>query len=424
VDTAFETTASAIRFGRAITREVGMDLADMGAKRVLVVCDPSAATAVETTIESLKANAVPHVVYDAVAIEPTDRSFRAAIDFGQRSGFDALVALGGGSTIDTAKAINLYVTCPPSDFYDYVNLPVGKAVPIPAPLKPLIAIPTTAGTGSETTGVCIFDDTTLHVKTGISGRRLKPTLGILDPDNTRSMPAMVATACGFDVLCHAVESFTTIAYTRRPRPERPSMRPAYQGANPLSDVWALEALRLIERSFVRAVENPGDDEARADMMLAASYAGMGFGTAGVHLPHAMSYPVSGHVREFHAEGYPPDRPLVPHGLSVILNAPAAFRFTASSTPERHLEAARMLGADVSRASPGDAGAVLAARIVWFMRRLGLPTGLAAIGYSTADIPELVAGTLLQRRLTTMSPREATREDLARMFEESMVIAPT
>src|SRR5690606_8318671 len=116
--------------------------------------------------------------------------------------------------------------------------------------KPLMAIPTTAGTGSETTGVCIMDVTRLHAKTGISSRRLKPTLAYLDPDNTRSMPPQVAASSGLDILSHAVESYTALPYTRRARPERPSLRPAYNGSNPVSDVWALQALRMVATYLV------------------------------------------------------------------------------------------------------------------------------------------------------------------------------
>ena len=421
-DTAFETATSAVRFGKGVTREVGMDLVDLGAHRVLVVTDPNLARLppVATVLQSLDDNRVAFVLYDRVSIEPTDRSFREAIDAGTREPFDAIVAVGGGSTIDTAKAINLYVTYPPQDFRDYVNPPVGKGLPVPGPLKPLFAIPTTSGTGSETTGVCIFDDTRLRVKTGISSRRLKPTLGFLDPDNTRTSPPQVTASSGLDVLCHAVESYTTLAFTDRLRPDRPGQRPAYQGSNPISDMWSLEALKIVAQSFVRAVDDPSDDDARAQMLLAASYAGMGFGTAGVHLPHAMSYPVSGNVKTYRAPGYAIDHPLLPHGLSVILNAPAAFRFTAVASPARHLEAAAALGADVSRHAAADAGTVLADRIIWFMRRLGVPNGLREVGYTSSDIPALVEGTLLQQRLTKLSPRPAGPDDLAHMFEAAMV----
>ena len=421
-DIAFETAAAAVRFGQGITHEIGMDLVDLGAKRVLVVTDRTLARLppVATVLQSLEDNGVSFAIFDDVSIEPTERSFAHAIETARRETFDAFVAVGGGSTIDTAKAMNLYATYPPDDFRDYVNPPVGKGLPVPGPLKPLMAIPTTAGTGSETTGVCVYDDTKLGAKTGISSRRLKPTLGFLDPDNTRTLPRAVAVSAGLDVLCHAVESYTAVPFTSRLRPDRPGQRPAYQGANPISDIWSLEALRIMARFFVRAVEDPGDDDARAQMLLAASYAGIGFGTAGVHLPHAMSYPVSGNVKRYQAPGYDTGHPLVPHGLSVILNAPAVFRFTASVNPSRHLEAAAALGVDVSRHSVADAGRLLADRIVWFMQRLDAPNGLREVGYDASDIPTLVEGTLMQQRLTRLSPRAATPDDLARMFEQSMV----
>ncbi len=420
-ETAFEMATSHIRFGAGATREVGQDLAELQVRRVLVVTDAvvSRLPPVQTVLESLAAEGIDHALFDRVHIEPTDASFREAIQAAREGGFDAFVAVGGGSTIDTAKAANLYSTYPPADFLDYVNPPIGKGLPVPGPLKPLIAIPTTAGTGSETTGVAIFDYEPLHAKTGIAHRRLKPLLGIVDPENTRTQPPEVAASTGLDVLSHAVESYTAMSFGERPRPDRPLMRPAYQGSNPISDVWALEAMRLVARYLIRAVEDPGDDEARGAMLLAASYAGVGFGNAGVHLPHGMSYPVSGRVREYRHPGYPGARPLVPHGVSVILNAPAVFRWTAPACPQRHLEAAEALGFDVTGADPADAGKILADRIIWYMQRLRAPNGLRALGYSASDIPHLVTGTLPQHRVTKLCPRPAGEEDLARLFEEAM-----
>jgi hydroxyacid-oxoacid transhydrogenase len=417
---AFEMATSGIRFGWGASREVSHDLEDLGVRRVMVLTDPIVRdlAPMHTVLESL-AGRVEYSVFDRVRVEPTDESFLDAAKFAQEGGFDGFVAVGGGSTIDTAKAANLYSTYPPEDFLDYVNPPLGRGMPPPGPLKPLIALPTTAGTGSETTGVAIFDYTKLHAKTGVAHRRLKPTLGILDPENTRTMPREVAASAGLDVLSHAVESYTAIAYTSRPRPERPSMRPAYQGSNPISDVWSLEALRMVARYLRRAVADPGDDEARAQMLLAASYAGVGFGNAGVHLPHGMSYPVSGMVREYRPPGYQVDHPLVPHGVSVILNAPAVFRYTARACPERHLHAASVLGADVSGVQSEDAGRVLADQITTFMQDLGIPNGLAAVGYSTADIPALVEGTMPQHRVTKLSPRPAGPEELAALFEDAL-----
>ena len=421
-DIAFEMAVSSIRFGKGVTREVGMDLAEMKSRNVLVMTDPvlRSLPPVHTVISSLDTAGLRYSIFDRVRVEPTDESFLEAISFARDGAYDAIVAVGGGSTIDTAKAVNLYTTYPPVDFLDYVNPPIGKGLPVPGPLKPLIAIPTTAGTGSETTGVSIFDLTRMHAKTGIANRRLKPTLGMLDPDNTRTMPPEVAASSGLDILSHAIESFTAMPYTGRPLPDRPALRPAYQGSNPISDVWSLQALRMVAKYLVRAVADTSDDEARAQMLLAAAYAGVGFGNAGVHLPHGMSYPVSGHVRSYRAPGYSADHPLVPHGISVILNAPAVFRYTASANPQRHLQAAEALGVDISNIRDADAGTVLADRITWFMRELKVPNGLKAVGYSSSDIDTLIEGTLPQHRVTKLSPRPAGPEELGRLFEEAMV----
>jgi hydroxyacid-oxoacid transhydrogenase len=419
---AFEMAASGIRFGFGATREVGADLVDLGLKHVLVFTDPvlRSLPPVSTVLESLERNGVRYSVFDRVRVEPSDESLREAIRFASADAFDGIVAVGGGSVIDTAKAANLY-SCYPADLLEYVNPPIGKGKPVPGPLKPLIAIPTTAGTGSETTGVAIFDYKPLRAKTGIAHRRLKPTLGIVDPENTRTLPSAVAAASGLDVLSHSIESFTALPFSERPRPERPILRPAYQGSNPISDIWSLEALRMVAKYIRRAVADPTDDEARAQMMLAASYAGVGFGNAGVHLPHGMSYPVSGLVRDYQAHGYKADHALVPHGVSVIVNAPAVFRFTACKSPERHLKAAEALGADISGAKHDDAGAILADRIIELMHDLDMPNGLKALGYVPADIPALVQGTLPQHRVTKLSPRPASEDDLARLFENTMAI---
>ena len=421
-DTAFQMSAANIRFGSGITREIGMDLVDLGAKRTMLLIDPVLVDTPtgETVIASLKQSGVGYELFADISVEPTDSSFKEAAEVASRGGFDSFVAVGGGSTIDTAKAANLYATHP-ADFLDYVNAPIGKGVPVPAPLKPLIAVPTTAGTGSETTGVAIFDYVEKHAKTGIAHRYLKPTLGIVDSDNTRTQPAAVAASAGLDVLSHALESFTALPFDRRPMPSRPLERPAYQGSNPISDVWSLRALELMAEFLPRAVANTSDDEARAQMLLASAIAGIGFGNAGVHLPHGMSYPVAGMVRAFKPEGYVVDHPMIPHGISVVLNTPAVVRFTCSADPGRHMRAAAALGADVSDATPDEAGEVLAERVIHFMKMLGIPNGLAAVGYTPDDIPALVEGTLPQHRVTKLSPVPAGREELTALFEQSMTI---
>jgi hydroxyacid-oxoacid transhydrogenase len=419
-ETILMASSSALKFGSGATREVGFDLKELGAHRVLVVTDPglTASEAVAATLESLRRYGLDAAVYGEARIEPTDGSLLQAVRFAADGRFDGFVAVGGGSSIDTAKAANLYTTWP-ADFLTYVNAPIGRGTPVPGPLRPLVGIPTTAGTGSETTGVIIFDYEPMQAKTGIAHRHVRPALGIVDPANTRSMPRMVAACTGFDVLVHALESYTALPYTRREAPASPAERPAYQGANPVSDVWAAKTIELAGAHLLRAVEDPADDEARSVMALCATFAGIGFGNAGLHLPHGMSYPVSGMVKSYVPPGYPAGRPLVPHGMAVVLNAPAAFRFTGPANPARHLEAARLLGAKVRGVQPEEAGEVLAATLVGLMRRTGLPNGLAAVGYTEADLERLVEGTLPQHRVTRLSPRPFSREELARVFRESL-----
>lgn len=422
LETAFTMDTSSIKYGPGVTKEIGHDMKQLGAGRVMVVTDAnlSASEPVAAVLEALRSEGIEAVVFDQVRVEPTDVSFKEAIRFATEGNFDGYVAVGGGSVMDTAKAANLYATYP-ADFLAYVNPPIGQGQPVPGRLKPLIAVPTTAGTGSETTGVAIFDFLEMHAKTGIAHRALRPVMGIIDPHNTRTLPRMVAACSGLDVLSHALESLTALPFDQRPAPEHPRMRPAYQGANPISDIWSAQAIQAVSQNLVRAVQDPEDDEARGQMLLAAAFAGIGFGNAGVHLPHGMSYPVSGMVRDFIPEGYPKDQPIIPHGMSVILHAPAVFRFTAPVNPERHLYAARLMGVDTAGARPEDAGELVAGAIIKIMRQLGMPNGLKAVGFSPDDVDVLVAGTLPQHRVTKLSPRPASADDLKGLFLDSMTL---
>lgn len=438
-DTTCELASSNLRFGAGSTAEVGADLSHtFAADRVVVFTDPTVRKlpCMQVLLDSFaKYNVTNYQIYDHVRVEPNDQSFHHAIQFLQSTTYDTVVALGGGSVIDTAKAANLYACFPQADFYDYVNAPVGKGIPVPSKrsdggsLKPLIAIPTTAGTGSETTGVAIFDDSRTRSKTGIASRQIKPTLGIVDPLNTATMPPKVAVYSGLDVLCHAMESYTALPHTQRLKPSSPMLRPAYQGSNPIADVWSIFALETTAKYLVQVVQNPDNLEARSKMLLASSAAGMGFGNAGVHLCHGMSYPISSQVKSF--RGYDDgmvDHPLIPHGLSVIVSAPSVFAYTAEADRDRHSTCARILASarEERQGKPGktrnynDVGTWLADEIRELCHELGVPLGLKPLGYTFADIPSLVQGTLPQHRVTKISPRQPIGEpELAYLFEQAM-----
>jgi alcohol dehydrogenase class IV len=419
-DNAFTIDSSRITFGRGCLSEVGDRARALGMKRVALFSDERLARLphFEKVRQSLSAAGLDVVVYTDVHIEPTDQSFLEAARFATEAWPDGYVSLGGGSVIDTCKAANLYATYP-ADFLAYVNAPVGEGRPVPGPLKPHIACPTTSGTGSEVTGITIFDLLSMQAKTGIASPALRPSEALIDPDCTASLPGEVVAASGLDVLSHALESYTARPYVRRPAPARPSLRPMSQGANPWSDLGCREALRLMGLYLERGVADAQDHEAREQLMWAATLAGIAFGNAGVHAPHGMAYAVAGLVRDFRPSGYPDDEPLVPHGMSVIVNAPAVFRYTAGVSPERHLEAAGCLGADVRGAAPGDAGEVLATKLIQLMRAVGMPNGLGGVGYTEADVGALTEGAYPQQRLLQNAPREMTRPVLTELFRQAL-----
>jgi hydroxyacid-oxoacid transhydrogenase len=415
-ESAFSVDRNPITFGRGTLADVGPWAASLGLSRVAVLTDPRvvALEPFERALSSLREANVDVALFDEVKVEPTDESFRAATEFAVEADVDGFVSVGGGSVIDTAKAANLYATHP-AELLTYVNAPVGEGRPVPGPLRPHIACPTTSGTGSECTGIAIFDLLSLKAKTGIAHRHLVPTRALIDPDTTETLPAEVLAASGFDVLSHALESFTARPFTAREKTE-PLSRPMSQGANPWSDVGCKEALRLCGRYLVRAVQDSSDREARESMMWAATLAGIAFGNAGVHLPHGMSYAVAGLVDSFSPEGYPNDEPMVPHGMSVIVNAPAVFRRIAASSPERHLEAAELLGAQARDADPGEA---VSTRIAEMMKVTAMPNGISGVGYDRAHIPALTDGAIVQRRLLDNAPVPVERELLEELFADAL-----
>jgi hydroxyacid-oxoacid transhydrogenase len=408
-ETIFTYAAPQLKFGAGAADEIGYDLSQLGARRVLVITDAGVAAvgAPQRVADAMRRYGVVAEVFAGVHVEPTDASMRHAVEVARAGGpWDAFVAVGGGSCIDTAKAVNLLATNP-GDLMEYLNPPVGEGRAPEQPLKPLVAVPTTTGTGAESTTVCVLDVLELKLKTGISHARLRPTLAVVDPLLTLTQPPEVTAASGMDILCHALESYTAKPYTEFDAKE-PAQRVPYCGANPVADMWAEKALALLARSLRTAVTRGDDLEARTDMALAATFAGMGFGNAGVHIPHANAYPIAGGVRDFHPAGYPEGEPLVPHGMAVALTAREAFRFTYPSNPERHHHAARLLGGD-------DLPAVLTA----LMRDIGIPNGVAAVGYAEGDIDTLVGGAMKQQRLLAVAPLPVRAEDLAGIFDRSL-----
>jgi hydroxyacid-oxoacid transhydrogenase len=418
-ETVFTYGAPALKFGPGAADEIGYDLSQYdGVRRVLVVTDPGVAATghPQRVAEQIRSYGIEAVVFDLAHVEPTDESLRLAIDHARDTGpWDGFVAVGGGSAIDTAKAVNL-LTSNPGELMDYINVPVGRGqAPVNA-LKPLVAVPTTTGTGSESTTICVLDVLAQQVKTGISHPRLRPSLAVVDPRLTVTQPAGVTAASGMDILCHALESYTARPYDSYER-KAPEQRVPYCGANPIADMWAERSMSLLAASFRRAVTHGEDEEARGAMALAATFAGMGFGNAGVHIPHANAYPIAGRVRDFHPRDYPEHEPMVPHGMAVALTAPEAFRFTFDASPERHLRAAELLAPGSDR--PAHARDHLPAVLSRLMRDIDMPNGIGAVGYGEGDVDALVSGTMKQQRLLATAPRDVTEDDAAAILRASL-----
>jgi alcohol dehydrogenase class IV len=416
-ETIFTWAAPTIKFGVGALQEIGWDVAQLGMTRALVVTDRTvASTGLATEVRGLLVDAgVYAAVYDEVAIEPTDESVDRAAAHASSGGWDGLVAIGGGSVIDTAKAINLLITQSGS-LLDFVAPPIGGGRTPEAPVLPLVAVPTTAGTGSEATTICVVDLLSQRIKAGISAVQLRPTMAVIDPTTTLTLGPEATASCGVDVLSHAIESYTAKSFSARPAFESPSQRAAFSGSNPISDLWCERAIQLVGQHLRQAVMNGTDLEARSGMMLASTYAGIGFGSAGTHLPHANSYPVAGQVRHYRAPGYP-EMPMVPHGQAVASTAVPSFRFTYPACRDRHLRAASLLAG--RPLDPDLQVEALPSALTDLFTDIGIPRGIASFGFTADDIPDLVAGTLKQQRQMSVVPRQITRGALTEIFTSSL-----
>src|ERR687894_2099451 len=413
---AFKLETTPITFGPGASEEAGWEMKRLGVTRVMLISDSGVVQAGITgkIREIIEAEGIRCEVFNRVRVEPALEPLQEALDFAADGDFDGFVGVGGGSSLDTAKVVSLVATHP-APVMEYIHPPVGSGRKPPSPLKPLLAIPTTAGTGSEATGIAVLDLPDLKTKAAISHPFLRPNQGIVDPLLTLSMPPDVTAACGLDVICHAVESFTARPFYSRPAPETPEDRPPFQGSNPVSDIWAARALEYGGLCLRRAVVDGDDLEARGNMMLAASIAGIGFGSAGTAIPHACAYPIASLKHAFRSAGYP-DEPFVPHGFAVIVTAPAAFRFTYPANPEKHRRAAEFL---VGKPLPDADEDTLPDVLIALMKDVGAPSGLRELGYGEDDLEGLVSGALKQQRQLAIAPREAGPDDLAGIFRESM-----
>ena len=408
-ETIFTFDAVPLVFGEGAAGEIDFHVQRLGVTRALLVCDPFVTQSglAARIVDALAGRGIAADVYDRIAGEPGEESAADAIAAAQGGGYDGFVGVGGGSALDTAKLCALFATHGGS-LLDYVNKPIGEGRQVPGPVLPLVAVPTTAGTGSEVTSVIVLDFPRLGVKTGISHRYLRPRVAIVDPELSLSCPRGVTAAAGLDALAHALEAYTARPYGAREQGAAET-RPPYNGAGPLTEALCAQAIALVGRSLRRAVADGSDAEARREMALAATVAGIGFGNAGVHVPHALAYPIASRKHAWSPPGYPGGAAFVPHGLAVAVTSPAAYRLLQDAAPERCREAARLL----------DGGDDLAASFARLMADVGAPATLRELGYDESDVPAIVEGALKQQRLLVIAPRDVTAEDLEAVVRASL-----
>ena len=414
-ETIFGLESTQLKFGRNCLNELGWELSKYNFKKILLVVDPVLKDfgVTQKILDQIKSSGEEVITFDHITVEPTLKSFELASLFALENSFDLIIAAGGGSTIDTAKVINLIKVCG-GTIMDYVNAPIGKGMKPTSQLLPLIAIPTTSGSGSEATTVAVLDIPELNLKTGISHRFLRPTLALVDPELSKTTPSGVTASAGLDVICHAIESFISKPYTKREKPNSPDERPPYQGSNPISDIWSMKAIEFGGKYLSRAVATREDVEARGYMMLSATLAGIGFGSAGVHIPHACAYPIAGLKHSYQANGY--KNIFIPHGISVIVTAPAVFRFTYDSDPSKHLKAAELLkGTPLDNPGPES----LSYELIKIMKEVGIPSGIKELGYTKEDIPEIITRAMKQQRLLSIAPKNVNENDLHNILTQSM-----
>lgn len=420
----FTVAMPRLSFGRGILSEVGERCQRYSLRRIALFTDPYLAEGplVATAIQSLKNAGIEAVVFSDIRVEPCDDTVMRGADFlsatSSNTAFDGVVSVGGGSVIDTAKGA-LLIHQQGGHINDYFAPPIGQGKSLQAPVLTHLACPTTSGTGSECTSITVIRVNSLNTKFVIANPYLLPTEAIVDPQCCDSLPANVVASTGFDLCCHALECFTAKAYNQHAKVADPNARQYIQGANPFSDMVAREALGIVNQYLVRGVNDASDNEARSQLMWGATLAGIAFGNCGTHLPHAMSYGITHLMDNITTDGYKIDSPFIPHGISVVVNAPAIFNYTAQATAERHFEGAQCLGADDKGATPIDAGEVLSKRLIQLMKDTSMPNGLSGVGFDSSHVKALAASSIRQSRAIANAPRESNLVDLENMYNDAI-----
>lgn len=373
-----------IHFGSGMLRNLPERLKSVGATKTLVVTDPGvrAAGILDRVTRVLQDGACQFTVWDRVKADSGSTLIDETVAELQRNACDAVVGVGGGSSLDTAKAVAALATNA-GPALDYIGLHKVRNRPLP-----MIAIPTTAGTGSEVTLWSVFTDDTRAVKVAIGGTMIYPAVALCDPELTLDLPPMLTAATGMDALAHAVECYTNNA------------------CQPLSGSLALQAIELIGRHLRSAVLNGRNLQSRYGIMLAATMAGIAMNSTRLGLAHALAMPLgSWDLR-------------VPHGVVLAVTLPVVMEFNHLAEPDRFADVARALGEDVSRDSRLDAAGRAVAAVRNLARDIGIPAGLSGFGFREEHIAPVVEEAMRSGNVP-VNPRRACAEDLTRILRQVM-----
>ena len=416
--TSFTVAMPRLTFGRGCLSELGFRAAALGFKRTAIITDPGLRDGpiVAQAVEFLGRSQIDVAIFSDIRIEPTDKCAEDAARFLRDGKFDSVVSIGGGSAIDTCKSA-LVLHQQKGELLRFFAPPVGEAAAIEKPLLPHIACPTTSGTGSECTSLSVIRVNALDTKFVVASPYLLPDEALVDPACADSLPANIVASTGYDLTCHALECFTSRAYTQHAAvdPATLGTKQLIQGANPWSELIASKALQIADNYLERGVNDRSDREANDQLMWGATLAGMAFGNTGTHLAHALSYGITHLMKDITTTDYNIASPFIPHGISVMVLAPSVFRYTADATPERHFEAAAFLDHKTTDATPKESGEVLAERLISLMKSTGGPSGLENLGFTTEQTDQLAESAFRQKRAIDNAPRDSNLVDVTNIF---------
>jgi alcohol dehydrogenase len=388
-------------FGNHAVKKIGKVAKRLGGKKILIVTDPGIRDAglLQSVLEPLQEISMPLEIYDQGEPEPSIDKVLECTEFAKKGNYDLIVCLGGGSVIDLGKATAILTTYGkhPNDYFGE-----GK---VPGPVKPIVAIPTTAGTGSEVSPAAVLTDTKANLKKGISDNKLRPAVSIVDPLLTLSCPPAVTAATGIDVLAHAIESYMALNFAYLPLNPGEEDTVLYHGSYPLTDCLALKAVELVGQNLRTAVDQGKNLEARVHMAMANVMAGMAFSNSGVTAVHAMAYPL-GAVS--HA----------PHGVVNGLLLPHVMEYNLPVRTKELVDVARALGEKIEYLSPKEAARKAIAEVNEIIRNIGLPTRMRDIGVKEKDIRPMAEATMLVTRLLRSNPRRVSVDTIEEIFKHA------